>query len=249
MLEGNFLHEIIERTLQDGPSAPEEAQVRAVELFDELGPRIATPLFLPGMQTECASMRAVAGKAAHRLREILNVAGLEVRAAEVSREKKAFGQKLGGRLDLELGEPPAVLDLKLGGGKWRRHALATGTYHDLALYSYMVRDDDSENFPSVGYFILTEQVLLTTKGASFGAGEEISGPPASEVWAALGASMKLRRQEMDAGRLVAPGNLGEGGEEGPSEAELVAGRLIHEPPCRFCDYSPLCGLMFAEESR
>jgi hypothetical protein len=249
MLEGNLLHEVIERTLKDAPTTPDQAAAKAVELFDQLGPQLAAPLFQPGMTTECTSMRAVASKAAHRLQEILNESDLEYRASEVSHEMKAFGHTLGGRLDLELGDPPTVLDLKLGAAKWRRKALASGTYHDLALYSQLIREADSAAQPSVGYFILTDQVLLTTQGSTFGAGEEIAGPTIDEVWAALGSSMLRRREEMDAGRLEAPENVGENGEAGPDDAGIVEGYLVHDPPCRFCDYAPLCGLLFTGESR
>ena len=36
MLEGNLLHEVIERTLVDNPSSPDEAAETAVELFESL---------------------------------------------------------------------------------------------------------------------------------------------------------------------------------------------------------------------
>jgi hypothetical protein len=242
---GNLLHTILERVLLEGPGSPQTAEAHAEELFETLGPLLDARLFLPGSEEDRAEMRLVAGKSARRLREILESAGREVLATEEWREGPAFAGTVGGYLDLLLGEPPAVIDLKLGGGNRKRGAFERGAVHDLAIYGHLLRQGEGP-FPPVGYFILTEQALLTNEAGDFGAGETIMGPGLEEVWTGLGAAVSDRLAELAAGELEAPANQGEGGEEPPKESALVDGRLVCEPGCRFCDFAVLCGLRFSE---
>jgi hypothetical protein len=242
---GNLLHTLLERVLLEGPESPQKAEAHAEKLFETLGPLLDARLFLPGSEEERAEMRLVAGKSARRLREILQSAGREVLATEAWREGPAFAGTVGGYLDLLLGEPPAVIDLKLGGGNRKRKAFERGAVYDLAIYGHLLRQGEGA-FPPVGYFILTEQALLTNEAGGFGAGETIAGRSREEVWAGLGAAVGDRLAELTAGELEAPANPGEEGEEPPRESALVEGLLVCEPGCRFCDFAVLCGLRFSE---
>jgi hypothetical protein len=242
---GNLLHAIVERVLLEESGSPEQAEAHAEELFETLGPLLDARLFLPGSEEERAELRLVAGKSARRLREILESAGRKVLATEEWREGPAFAGTVGGYLDLLLGEPPAVIDLKLGGGNRRRGAFERGAVHDLAIYGHLLRQGE-EGFPPVGYFILTEQALLTNEAGGFGTGETIAGPSLEEVWAGLGTAVGDRLSELANGKLEAAANPGEEGEEPPRESALVDGRLVCEPGCRFCDFAALCGLRFSE---
>jgi ATP-dependent helicase/nuclease subunit B len=244
---GSLLHEVLERVLVDGTESPEEAETRAAELFEELGPRLDARLFLPGAEEERAELRLIAGKSARRLHEVLRSAGRRVLKTEEWLTSPAFGTRVGGRLDLVLGDPPAVIDLKLGSGNWRRRALENGVLEDLAVYGHLLRADEQSAFPPVGYFILNEQALLTNAAGGFGTGEKIGGPRLEEVWKGLRAAVRGRFAELAKGIVEAPANSGENDEDPPKESALVDGRLVKEPPCKFCDFAALCGLSFAGE--
>lgn len=244
--QGSLLHEILERVLASGPASAETAQNEAERLFDELGPRFDARLFLAGKEEERAEVRLDAAKSAERLQEILASTGLTVKSTEEERRAEAFGGRVGGRLDLVLGDPPAVIDLKRGSGPYRRQAIENGALEDLAVYGHLLRGGEVEPFPPVGYFILKERALLTHADGGLGVGEQIWGPSLDDVWAGLGAAVRRRFTEIAGGALDAPGNPGEDGEAPPKESELIDGQLVRTPPCRFCDYAEICGYSPAE---
>ena len=212
-------------------------RARATELFEELGPRLDARLFLPGAEEEKAQLRLIAGKSAGRLHEVLRSAGRRVLKTEEWLTSPAFGTQVGGRLDLVLGDPPAVIDLKLGSGNWRRGLLENGVLEDLAIYGHLLRADERAAFPPVGYFILNEQALLTNAAGGFGTGEKIGGPSLEEVWKGLRAAVRGRFAELAKGVVEAPANSGEDDEDPPKKSALVDGLLVKKPPCKFCDFA------------
>ena len=244
--QGKLLHDILERVLVSGPESPEQARGEAERLFDEIGPLLDARLFLAGEEEERAEVRLAAASSAERLQQILLSAGLAVKTTEEWRTVEAFGGTLGGRLDLVLGDPPAVIDLKRGGGPYRRRAIENGALEDLAVYGHLLREGEGEPFPPAGYFILKDRALLTHADGGLSDGEQIRGPSLAEVWDGLGAAVRQRFAEVAGGTLEAPQNPGEDGEGPPKESALVDGRLVKAPPCKFCDYAELCGLSFGD---
>ena len=76
---------------------------------------------------------------------------------------------------------------------------------------------------------------------------EVRGPSIDETWQAVRNSCADRKKETDAGRLIAPANPDENGSTPDKESKLTAdGRLDVVPPCRYCEFDALCGVIFAE---
>jgi hypothetical protein len=227
------------------PASQEEARRAALQLFDEIVAYRAATLLLPGADSQRERIRRHAGEAAFHLARVLADSGLEVEGAEVWLTRPWNDAEIGGRIDLVLGDPPAVLDLKLGGATGRREDLQNGTAESLAIYSHLLRKGEKD-FPPVGFYILTEQALLTVAPKRFPGAEAVDGPGPKATWEALEQGVQKRRAELVEGSLFAPGNPDIGGVVEPQKAELVDGILVRSAPCRYCDYAALCGLAYEE---
>jgi ATP-dependent helicase/nuclease subunit B len=246
LLAGRLAHEILRRALAKPASSPAEVRALAETLFDEEGPRLAAPLFLPGADDPHDEARHVISQAASTLTGILHQAGLRL----VSSEKPLmcttgrWKDRLGGIADLVVGPPATVLDLKWGPFQ-RRLSLESGTALQLACYSIMLREGPQAPLPAVAYFVLKTQQLLTTAAGIFLDVERIEGRTVDQTWAAFEVAHDTVRQDFLAGDLVAPGNPDDEGNVYPEEEEIAEdGRLVLMPPCRFCELSVLCGRVF-----
>jgi hypothetical protein len=186
-------------------------------------------------------------RTADTLYGLMAAAGLQVLASEKELTGQAFGTAFAGRVDLVLGEPARILDLKWSGAGRKRRALKDGTALQLAAYAFLQRQGD-EPFPPVGYFVMEAQRLLTTQPDAFHDAEEVKGPPPEETWRLLEATHALEWRTVAQGRLAARGVAGDDGEEPPRESCVEDGRLVVPPACEWCDYAALCGLAFAEET-
>lgn len=246
-LLGSLLHEIVERTLLEQPDTPEEAGQRALELFDELGPKLAAPFYLPGADAVRGQARRLAPAATRRLAEILARDGRRVIGAETWLTGEGLGGTIGGRLDLVVGDPPGIIDLKLGSGGYRRKDLRAGV-SGLAIYSYLLREEGAP-YPPYGYFIFYDQMLLSTDTDYFSAADPVDGPGPEETFRAWESAATAQRRQLDDGRLAAPGNPDSDGRIHPDENAVVEGRVVLEPPCHWCDFKVLCGRFFGEASR
>ncbi len=242
---GNLLHEIVEEVLLGKPASQEGARQAALELFDEIVACRAAMLLLPGADSQRDRIRRAAGEAAAHLTRVLADSGLEVQGAEVWLTRPWRDAEIGGRIDLVLGEPAAVLDLKLGGVTGRREDLQNGTAESLAIYSHLLRKGEKD-FPPVGFYILTEQALLTVSPERFPGAEAVEGPGPATTWEALDRAAQARRAELAGGSLCAPGIENSLGVVEPLKSELVDGLLVRAAPCKYCDYAALCGLAYVE---
>jgi hypothetical protein len=137
-----------------------------------------------------------------------------------------------------------VIDLKWSGAAFRRDQLRAGTSYQLAAYAHLVADPSTAALPPVAYFIVREQRLLTTDGATFRDADRVEGPSADVTWEALLAGHRERRVALASGVLEAPAIVTPGGPEPLDEDGLVDGLLVLAPPCRFCDLQTLCGHVF-----
>jgi len=189
----------------------------------------------------------MAGEGARRLAEILAADGRRVLRTEASYYREALGAKIGGRLDLVVGDPPGIIDLKLGSGNFRRKELKNGT-SGLAVYGYAMQKE-GDPFPPGGFFIFTEQALLATNSRYFPQAEHIDGPGGEETWKAWKKAWAEQRRVVDSGRLEAPGNPDVAGDIHPEDDAVADGQVVLKAPCRFCDFGALCGRFFDDAAR
>jgi hypothetical protein len=182
--------------------------------------------------------------AARELFRMLVARGLDVRGVEHEFETKALGTTLRGWADLVLEAPLSILDLKFGAAGYRAASLRDGTAYQLAAYSHAARKRGP--YPPVAYFIIASQRLLTTDAKAFPGAEPLEGPSVKETWKATEAAYEAAWREVLAGRLVAPAVTEEGQAAKPIVDGVREGQLVLSPPCRYCEYSALCGSAFVE---
>lgn len=211
-LMGKLSHEILAEVLRAAPADGAAARALAERLFDDLGPRLAAPLFLPGAPVELAFSRKATSDAAGRLVDLLDKAGLPVIDVEFEVAGATGRFDLGGRLDLAAGKPgdpaapPVVIDLKWSGETFRRDQLKNGTATQLAAYAFLIKS--GAKFPPVAYFIIRNGHMIARKDAPFAGVETVDGPPLEKTWDAFLAAALERIESLKAGRLEAPGVSG-----------------------------------------
>lgn len=246
-LLGDLLHAIMNRLFAGPARGADEAALEAGAIFDREGPRLAAALFLPGADAQRENIRRAASRTAHALYGLMTTARLRVIATEQKRPGRAFGTAFEGYVDLVLGDPARILDLKWGGAVSKRRALQSGTALQLAAYAFL-ECQGSGPFPPVGYFVMGAQRLLTTQPDAFPGAEPLEGPSPEATWRLLEATHALEWRAVAEGRLVARGVEGDDGEGPAKESRVEDGRLVMPPACEWCDYAALCGLAFAEEA-
>ena len=246
-LLGELLHAIMNRLFAGPHRDPDDAAREAAAIFDKEGRRLVAALFLPGADTQRERVRRAAMQTAKTLYGLMASSGLRVMATEQERTGDAFGTKFGGRVDLVLGDPPRILDLKWSGAGRKREALKQGTALQLAAYAFLERQGNSP-FPPVGYFVMDAQRLLTTQPDAFQGAEPVVGPSPEETWRLLESTHESAWRSVADGRIAAPGAASTEEEKPPKQACIKDGRLLMSSDCRWCDYTVLCGLAFAEEA-
>jgi hypothetical protein len=246
-LLGDLLHGIMNRLFAGPERSPAEAESEAGAIFDREGPRLAAALFLPGAADQRARVRRAAVGTARALYALMAAKGLRVLATEETRAGRAFGTTFEGRVDLVLGEPARILDLKWSGATGKRKKLASGTATQLAGYAFLECGGQGP-VPPVGYFVMESQRLMSTQPDAFPHGERVEGPPPEETWRLMEETHAGEWQVVQAGRLAARGVVVEDDEKPRKDPAVVDGRIVLPPPCDWCDYAALCGRAFAEES-
>lgn len=246
-LWGILLHEIISKVLSEGPESAAEAKSRAEAIFDEQGPTLAAPLFMPGADAELVSVRRAAGLSAEWLWQMLHDSGGAVLASEQEYTADGFGGKMVGTPDLVVSNPKRVIDLKWRGKSFRAGTLENGTAYQLAAYGHLARESGEKLLPGA-YFILSDQTLLSSCGDSFPGGQSVAGPTPIETWQALEMAYGLRRGELQGGEVVAEAIPDADGKV--AEKACIGGErgMIIDPPCMFCDYGSICGHGFEVKS-
>lgn len=243
-LLGSLAHEILAEVMRADPSDPEEARLKAGELFETLGPKLAAPLFRPGAPIQSAAVRKITEDAARELTAILRKAKLHVKEIEGWVKGRSGDLSLNGRVDMLACDPPVVVDLKWRGDTYHKDKLKGGTAVQLAAYGKMLAGKG--DIPPAAYFIISTQRLLAQEGTPFKGQDAIGGPPPGETWAATEASVRERLAEIGEGRVQATA-VGKAGlpekENGVvKEDALEGGRIRLAPPCGFCSFGFLCGV-------
>ena len=236
---GALSHEILAKTLRSDPADGLTAQKTADDMFVRLGPKLAAPLFLPGAPFQISFARKATADAARVLVDQLKRSELPIVAIETPVSKKLGALEFNGRTDLVVGDPPVVIDLKWSGGSYRREQLKNGTAFQVAAYAFMIQTGRA--FPGAAYFILRDQRLITLKSAPFANAENVDGPPLQETWNALLAATRESLDLLTKGRIEAFGIPLKDDAGVAKKDEISDGRLILEPPCKFCSFGFLCG--------
>jgi len=242
---GELLHKIMNQLFEGPARKPDAAAAEAGAIFDREGPRLVAALFLPGADAQREHVRRVATRTAHTLYSLMAGGSLRVLSTEQERTGEALNTTFAGRVDLVLGDPPRILDLKWGGAPRKRKMLEAGAAIQLAAYAFLERNESGQ-FPPVGYFVMDGQQLLTTEPKAFANAEEVNGPSPEETWRLVEATHALEWAAVAAGRIGARGATGEGDEEPFKEPDAKGGTLRVPPECRYCDYAALCGRAFEE---
>jgi ATP-dependent helicase/nuclease subunit B len=244
-LYGTLVHDIIARLLDEKPGSAADGEKRAGKMFDTLGPKLATPLFLPGAEALRASVRRVTALAARDLVERLRKWGAGVVASEKQYEGVGLGASLVGKPDLVIDSPLRIIDFKWGGASYRRDLLAHGGEYQLAVYSRLAAG--KAKLLPVAYYILESRRLITADPDAFPGAEVVTGPDLEAVWEGLDRAHAVRRKELKAGDVLAAGFAeSEEAEPPTSDALTEDGLLAVAPPCYFCDFAGLCGRDFPE---
>ncbi len=235
---GSLAHAVLQVALRDGAPTPEEAEQRAAEAFDRLGPLCAAALFQPGQATARDQTRAQICGSARALAQWLATQGLQIEALELESSRDAGEQRIKGRLDLVAASDTArvVIDHKLGGRTQKRAELQGGSAVQLATYAFTLQKP-GELMPSIGYFIVLDQALLGIAGGPFSDAESVQGPPPQQIWDAFLEAAQHRWQQLAQGSIEVTGVGGHAG----TKTRLDGDALTMAPPCKYCDYDLLCG--------
>jgi hypothetical protein len=240
---GSLAHAIMARVLEAAPPDPHTAETLGGAFFDEMGPRHVADLFMPGRDDAREDTRLVIIASARALVAWLHAHALtpELIEGEVAR---TFGTiEVGGRVDLLVGTPRVVVDLKWGGRDKRRREIETGTAHQLAAYAYAAATE-GRAVPEYAYFILREQLMVGRRGGPFDVDTAVDGPSPSQAWQWFARACEERFGELARGHLVAPG--AEGGK--PEDPTIDGDRLALPAECEWCSYDALCGRAFADDA-
>lgn len=243
-LEGWFVHEIVSQVLGKGKQDPKAAAKEAEKIFDQAGPVLAAKFFLPGFDHIRSRVRNTVLSATEQIFQMIQNKGFDIKKVEESFEQKihALGFNLEGRPDLVLNNPLAVLDLKRGGLKYRKSEIENGTSVQLAVYGQLLRKKENNPFPSAAYFILKAGQIITANAETFPHAMSVEGISLVETWKGIKESYTHIRQELDNGKVRAPGN-----EDEPLEDSALIDGKLYLVPCAFCDLGLVCGQSMQEE--
>ena len=243
-LEGWFVHEIVSIFLKRFRHDPGISIDEVERIFDEQGPRLAARFFLPGFDHLRARVRNTTKAAVEQILQMISQGGFDIRHVEDHLEQVVTGLDLtlDGTPDLVLDSPLAVVDFKRGGMGFRQKELANGASVQLAVYSRLLCQDNDKEMPPAAYYMLLKGQLITAYPDIFPDSMAVKGPALEETWEAAVNSYDETWEELEQGKVMAPGN----DEEPPKDSAIVDGRL-QLAPCAFCGLGNLCGRAFAEE--
>ncbi len=231
---GVLAHRILELVFERILSSTEEAADLAGTLFDQNCDNLFEEMALPQHQAARATVRRAIVESARELLRLSGKHGVRSMKSELLIKVAMAGQTMEGRLDLVWDDPAVLLDLKWGKGT-QMEKLKTGTAIQLAAYAAM---REAEGRPSeAAYFVLQSQELLAEPGGRFSADAKVPGNHrVSEIWSAAVAALEARLSAMAQGWLDAPGATGD-----DLKSELLPTGIEVAPPCKYCDFTGLCG--------
>ena len=242
-LVGTLAHKIAQEIFLPGepPDAEAVASIAARRL-DELLPRIAATILLPGAAGELAAARssvplALAELARFLRSEKLTIVGVEFDFSVPDTLSKGAG--VSGRVDLLARNRKGrlvVIDLKWQRSEsWRRTELKNGLAVQISVYARHVADEKVD--VATGYFMLRQKRFLTGAPLSGSFATVIEGPSPKDTWDRVATSWGLAMDDIKAGKVRATFE-----QSGLKPEEFSDPYLIVPPKCGYCDYAGICGV-------
>jgi len=256
-LAGNFAHRILQdmlcgaAKLDVAKTTESDARAWAWRAFDDSVATEAAPLVRRGAEVRRDRVRTLIGNAAAALVRVLKQGGWSPVEAERKVSGTFAGQSASGRVDLVVAKDgrEALVDMKLGGLKYKRIALENGQAIQLALYAAMMKGT-AKALPSSGYFILEDGQLLTTDPTAFPGATIVSGPSAADTLAAAEKGFGYWKTVLAKGLLPVPHKdqawvAAVTTAAGPPPDEGDPAR--YEAGCLFCNFATICVAPVIEE--
>jgi RecB family exonuclease len=205
-LKGILAHSLVER-LYAAAAGKDMADAAFAAWFDPAFDRLIAEegalYLMPGRRTDLENLRLTLRRALIELRMLLRRAGVALVEAERNLSGQFVGGKLGGKSDLVLAKPDgesAIIDMKWG-GKSHRPRLEDNRHLQLAIYAELLRQN-TQRWPSVAYFLLSEATLLTRDGAWFPGVTPVldkTGENTAQLWLRFLETWKWRQAQFAEG--------------------------------------------------
>lgn len=254
---GTFCHRIVEKLYENTNQLDVvDAGLKAAVLYDQLLPSMASELLLEGNAIERMRYRSSIIEAIRQLVTTINQLELSVEKTEAPLEGLIGDIPVVGYADLLLRDQaghPFILDLKWSStSKYRKEEVKDGGALQLATYAWLLKSmEPSEQVPT-GYFMLaqghliSDDPLLTVEPID-------SAHSLEEIWNMGINSFNDTISQFDSGVIQARGveEALSGTNEALTQEQasisfakrcLDEVMLYQKPPCKFCDFSRLCGL-------
>jgi hypothetical protein len=164
-LKGLLAHSLVERFYEaagGGEMADTDFNAWFNPAFDRLITEEGAVFLMPGRRTDLENLRLTLRRALVELRSLLHRAGVSLVEAERQLAGQFPGGILAGKSDLVLTKPKgdlAIVDLKWSGNT-HRDRLSANRHLQLAIYAELLRQN-TNRWPSVAYFLLSQATLLT----------------------------------------------------------------------------------------
>ena len=207
-LKGNLSHRIMQQYFEANPRPAAHDNREIAEWIDrelpELLAREGALLLEPGRQAECQRFIVQTRDALITLVEHLRAADTAQVVMELGQEGCFDGGGLQGSIDLlatRKDGSEAVVDIKWGGLRHRRAALADDDYLQLAVYARL-RHEETGRLPDLSYFIVTDAHMLSLDHAFFPHAEVIprtAETSAESYWRQVEGLWQWRRRQLDRG--------------------------------------------------
>ncbi len=260
---GTFCHRIVQELFNDPGASftPADAEKKAAVLFDKLLPAMASELLLDGRSIDCQRYRTEIIRAIGQLVAAVNRLGLTVDETEKELAGDMDGITFKGYSDLVLHDrdgDPFILDLKWSNSSKRKmQEVKEGDSLQLAVYAWLLRSGKSSKVHA-GYFMLVQGELLSDSELLKDEAIE-SDLSLDEIWQMGKKSWTHNLKSLNEGTIEVGGIIEENMkvEENLSDAKeakdkikkimkdkyRAEGMLYQEPPCFFCDFGNLCGMI------
>lgn len=256
---GTFTHKVVEELHRDlhavHQAVPEPQQIDAK--IDELLPRMASELLLPGQQSRLKHLRTVVQETVLRFFRTLSKAGIVIQEMEQEFAKELavavndaeVSIPINGKADvvgIDTEGRRVVVDLKWSNrDKYRVAEVREGKAVQLALYQWALNDDGAGPDDAPAAYYLLKQGTFASTHEAFGNPLEAAQPP-GQLWQQTVRAASFSVTEVVNGRITAgprvDTELVAAGQPGGEELARAEGRLYGKPPCNFCNFTTLCGL-------
>jgi RecB family exonuclease len=212
----------------------------------------AANLLLPG---KCADSLALLEQGKMALFDLLDqlrrAKVMEARSNESLATAPFVGGQISGIIDLLVRNSKkelAIVDLKFGGRRVREKELQESRPLQLAVYGYLLSNQNKGLWPAAGFYILRDRRLLTPGDSFFPSARVVASkfPPGNieQCWADFERVWRWRRRQFDDGWIemtVGDAEPTSGSEGFPDSTPPVSQWLANEDHAKFNEYDSLTG--------